>query len=321
MKPATTALIALLGTGSFVTADLYTLTLSDGTVLRYATSDIDISVAIDIFAEADIFATADIFLAYTWSSDGPRFDDASARARGRWKVGLDVDTWQVRVMPRSVDPLTGELFPDKIGTTAWLTAAAAGFLDGAVVQVDRAFLAEWPSPWVHSTEALPAEVITMFLGRMAEVDVARSFAVLNINDFRELLNMQMPRNLYQSGCRFTLYGAGCGLDSATFLDSGSVGAGSSGNAINAALPHAAGYFDLGRLTMTSGPNTGFQRQVRSWDGATLKLIAPFFFDLSVGETFDIVPGCNKTLDTCTNTFGNQLNFGGQPFIPAPATAI
>lgn len=324
MKAASADLIALLLTGSFVSTDLYTLDLSDGSTLRYTTADVDIRVTIDIFDEDDIFALADIFGYTTWTSSGPFMDDPDERAVGHWKTGLDVDTWQVRVTPRAIDPLTDEEFPDKIGALGWLAAAAGGALDGAVVTVERAYLAAWPTPWIRRVPILSSGSITIFAGRMAEVDVGRSFAVLNVNDFRELLDIAMPRNLYQSGCRFTLFDTGCTLSAAAFVVAGTVvDINANGNEITANLTDATGYYDLGRLVMTSGDNTGFGRQVRSWTLAThvIKIIAPFFFDVAIGDTFNIYPGCNKTLTICTNTFANAVNYGGFPDIPAPETAV
>jgi hypothetical protein len=34
-----------------------------------------------------------------------------------------------------------------------------------------------------------------------------------------------------------------------------------------------------------------------------------------------LPGCDRTLATCTNVFNNAANFGGFPFIPTPETAV
>lgn len=321
MKPASSDLIALLLTGSFVSADIYTLILSDASVLRYTSADIDIKASIDIFSYADVFALADIFGTVSYVSGGPLIDDPESRALGHWKVGLDVDTWQVRVIPRARDPITGAAFPDKIGVLPWLAAAAGGALDGATVTVERAFAAAWPTPWTPSL-IITTIPIVIFKGRMAAVDVGRSYAILNVNDFREILNISMPRNLYQAGCRFALFDDSCSLSAAAFAVAGTVLT-VDGAVITAALVQASGYFDLGQIVMTSGDNDGFQRLVRSWDLATntLRMVAPFFFDVVPGDTFTIYPGCDKQLTTCTNRFANQLNFGGMPYIPAPESAV
>lgn len=321
MKAASSDLIALLLTGSFVSADIYTLVLSDASVLRYTSADIDIKTSLDIFAAADIFALADIFATTTFVSGGPLIDDPNSRALGHWKVGLDVDTWQVRVIPRASDPITVADFPDTIGVLPWLSAAAGGALDGATVTVERAFAAAWPSPWTSSL-IITTIPIVIFKGRMAAVDVGRSYAVLNVNDFREILNISMPRNLYQAGCRFALFDDSCSLSAAAFSVVGTVLT-VSGAVITAALVQATGYFDLGQIVMTSGENDGFQRLVRSWvlGTNTLTMIAPFFFDVVPGDTFLIYPGCDKRLTTCTTRFANQANFGGMPYIPAPESAV
>jgi len=36
---------------------------------------------------------------------------------------------------------------------------------------------------------------------------------------------------------------------------------------------------------------------------------------SSGDTFSIYVGCNHTLEDCTDTFSNEANYGGCPFVP------
>jgi len=35
----------------------------------------------------------------------------------------------------------------------------------------------------------------------------------------------------------------------------------------------------------------------------------------------LLPGCDRTLATCTNVFNNTIHFGGFPYIPTPETAV
>ena len=37
--------------------------------------------------------------------------------------------------------------------------------------------------------------------------------------------------------------------------------------------------------------------------------------LKAGDAFEAYPGCDHTLATCAAKFGNQLNYGGFPYIP------
>ena len=128
MKTFPVGLDILLATRSYVFCDLYDFTLQDGTHLYYTTADTDVSYAGNIY-----------------TSQGPFFDQVSSQARGHWKAGLDLDTWQVAIRPTTEDPITGVAFPAKIYNQPWLVAARVGALDGATVRVHRAYWAVWPT--------------------------------------------------------------------------------------------------------------------------------------------------------------------------------
>jgi hypothetical protein len=52
---------------------------------------------------------------------------------------------------------------------------------------------------------------------------------------------------------------------------------------------------------------------------TVKLA--FLSPVAAGDQFQLLPGCNRTLATCTNVFNNAVHFGGFPYIPTPETAV
>ncbi len=304
------ALVALLDTRSFAFADLYTITLAGGgTSLRFTTADTDIGYGGDV-----------------WTHAGPLIDQKSSRATAHWKIGLDTDTWQFTVAPRAVDPISGAAYPDKIGSVPWLAALQGGALDGAVVLVDRAFVAAWPD-FPRSPVVAPTGVVNIFTGRVATVDLGRTTAVISVNSHLELLDQQMPINVYQAGCRHTLFDAGCQLAASSFAVSGTAAAGSMPRVIvsNIGAPSGSGTFTLGSLVMTSGLNAGFARSIRSWSPSTggasgsIILLSAFPYAVAAGDTFTAYPGCDKQLATC-GLFGNTANFGGQPYIPPPETA-
>ena len=37
--------------------------------------------------------------------------------------------------------------------------------------------------------------------------------------------------------------------------------------------------------------------------------------IQVGDTFDIIAGCDKTRETCQSKFSNIINFRGEPDVP------
>ena len=307
-ETSTGALVALLATRAFVWADLYTITLATGVVLRLASGDSDWAYG-----------------GNTWAHGGPFIEHPDRKPTAHWKVGLDVDTWQFSVIPRAFDPISGAAYPDTIGSTPWLAAARAGALDGAIVQVDRAYLPAWPA-YPRPLLLAPTGVVNIFTGRVAAIDVDRSAVMVSLNSHLELLDQNMPRNLYQAGCGRTLFDTGCSLVAATYAASLTVNSGSTQSLLIATsgLPSGSGTYALGRILFTSGLNAGFSRSVRSMTQVTttlqLALIAPMPFAVAAGDTFTAYPGCDKQMATCT-TWGNLANFGGEPYIPSPETAV
>lgn len=291
----------------FAYFDLYTITCPSGPVLRYTTCDRDVG-----------------YSGTVWQSQTVRIEPAGQRnALFHAKAGLDVDTWQAVFFPRPRDDKTGAAYPDEIGGTAWLAAAQAGALSGADATVDRAYFAiPFDAAAISAVSLTPVGVLRLFAGRVAEVDIGRSNAVLSINSYLELLNIQLPRNLFQAPCHHRLFDVGCTLNAASFAVSTSVASGSDRATLvsTATAPGgSSGTFTLGRVVITSGANAGFSRSVRYWEGTRFALVTPLPFNVATGDTFTAYPGCNKQLTTCA-AFSNTANFGGEPYIPAPETA-
>lgn len=312
MKSVTPALVTLLnaaraGTSPIADFDLYTFTLASSTVLRFTTADFDITDGTNL-----------------WSSQGVRVDQDSSKAQMHQKVGLDVDTWIVAVSPRQFDLISNAPFPDMIGGIPWLQAASGGVLDAADVIIDRAYFAgtpKWPMP---PTGAVPVGIVGgVFAGTVGEVDISGPTATITINDYRSLLSTQMPYELFQGMCRYVLFSPGCTLNKATFAVNGTVIGGSTQSSITNTLgaPAGSATYTLGRIVMTSGNNNGFSRSISSWGGPATPFVLndPLPFAIRSGDTFTAYPGCDKTQVAC-NKFGNILNFGGFPFIPAPEMA-
>lgn len=300
MKPASDALRALLATGQFAVADLYTFTLVNGEVLRYTSFDTD------VIANGHSFSSG--------AQSGPFFDRQDNKAKAHWKIGVEVDTLAFDAIPGSAT----------IDGLPFLWACRLGTFDGAELQLERAFMAP-PARGVYPSVTASAGTVILFVGRVAEVDLGRSLATFNVASHLELLNLNLPRNLYQSTCVNSLYDPACGVPKASYRVSGAAASGSSASQIKATLAQPAEWFDQGSIAFTSGRNSGFARTVKTWAAGspgTLSLIAPFPFAAAAGDTFVALPGCDKTNGPggCAK-FNNQARFKGFPFVPVPETAV
>lgn len=284
MKSAPAALITLLSTArSFWMCDLYTFTLVDGSILRYTSADVTITVGSRVFDHT-----------------GPIIK----RSRTRVSLGVSVDSLDMDITATTDTLLSG---------LPWLQAISNGALDGAVVDLERAF-ADTPGGAIAGT-------VSLFSGRVSDTTTESLTAKVIVRSFMELLNTPLPRNLYQPPCGYSVYDTGCGLSRAAFAVNSSVGSGSTKLVINCALAQAADYFTIGDIRFTSGQNLGVIRTVKSYTPGVITMAYPLPKPVSVGDTFSIARGCDKRMTTCDVVFNNLARFRATPYVPVPETAL
>lgn len=87
-------------------------------------------------------------------------------------------------------------------------------------------------------------------------------------------------------------------------------------------PALEGFFNQGVIEFKTGLNTGLMRTIKHYDNATgvVTVLPPLEHVPAADDTFDIYPGCNKLMATCSSKFTNSGNYRGMQFIPVPETA-
>ncbi|HEY2497225.1 MAG TPA: DUF2163 domain-containing protein [Candidatus Angelobacter sp.] len=264
-------------------ADLYTITLKSGTVLRYTTWDTSLTV-----------------LGNTFLTGSPSIQRTAIEET----LGMDVSTIEVTLQANLTDLVNGVPILQAIGLGLW---------DGAAFRIDRLFM---------DSSGNQIGTVIRFSGFIGPVDeLSRNYVKFTANSGTDLLSMQLPQIILQPGCTNTLFDARCGLNKASFADFNIVQAGSTVNKLISLSPKADGYFDNGQLIFTSGANNGLVKAVRSYVGQRFFFNSPLPFAPNAGDAFTAYPGCDKTQATCTNKFANLVNFEGFPYVPVPETAI
>lgn len=279
------ALAALLNSGvPLERADCYTITLAGGQVLRWSGGDVALTFGGHTFAL------------------GPGI----TRTRCRWVVGVEVSTLDITLT-------------DIVGTTIAGVPLAAFVrgrgMYGASVVLERAF-------WAFG-DAAPRGALVWFTGSVAECDVDRYEVRITVKSPIELLNVMVPRDVYQPGCLNTLYDSLCGVSRSARSVSGTASGATDSRRVTFShgLAQAVGYFDLGAITFTSGANAGASRTVKQHTSGALTVLQPWGAAVAAGDAFTIVPGCDKTWATCQAKFSNGARFRGMPFIPVAETVL
>jgi len=87
-------------------------------------------------------------------------------------------------------------------------------------------------------------------------------------------------------------------------------------------------YPLGFIIYTGGQNSGLKKMIKAQTLVTvglntfvqLQLSGPMPLAVAGGDTVQLVPGCDRSLATCTNIYNNRINHGAQEFVPNPEAA-
>jgi hypothetical protein len=185
------------------------------------------------------------------------------RSQAHWSTGLNVDTMDVTLHAR----------PDQtVDSKPIIESIAEGDWDGAAVTVERGFLAV-------SDPATLVGTVLMFTGWIGEMtEIGRIHAKFQLQSKLALLNVGLPKALFQPGCRHVLYDAGCTLSRGSFTTTSSVTTAST-NVINTGLTPVA---------VIAGPVSAPSLSSSSTSGVLLPVPAEYFvvvtYTTAYGET-------------------------------------
>ncbi len=273
----------LSGNQALMVADLYTITLLSGTVLYYTDAPQNIVIGGNTYLAAVL-------------------DSAPGFQRGAIKLalGLQVESLAVDILYDGNTRIQG--------LTPGAFANAGGF-DGARIKVDK-FLTTSLATTTNGT-------VNLFTGTVSDISAGSGKVSLNVASDLVYLNAAFPRNYFLPQCNHALFDAGCTLLKASYAVAQTVGSSTTTSITQTALTQAAGYFALGYVVITSGVNAGLIRTVRTFASGVMTLLYPLPSACAPGDAFIVYPGCDKTQNTCSATFGNLPHFGGFPFVPTP----
>jgi hypothetical protein len=292
MKSNDAALIAHLlqgGTnkdGAFIFAELYTIELLSGEVLRFTSADGDVTHG-----------------GNTWLA-GPL---EIMRGTTRSSIGFEVDDVPLDINSEGDAILNG---------FSLQRLMQLGFMERALVTIERLYFESWgvdPS-WAP---------FVVFHGRWSSEDIGwlRCRAELK---FGEELHQPWPRRHVGASCAFVVFDEDCTLDREDFRTDATAEAGSTVVKLYAPLTLGAapaGWFPLGYVRCLTGLNAGLSMSIKTQGPGYVVLDAPLLVAPAIGDTFAVYPGCDLTLDACEDKFSNLENHGGQPNVPVPETAI
>lgn len=287
MRTASTALKAFLASGNLAyRADLLTISLQNGTVFRWGTTDVPVSFGGNTFLPAG-------------KSSAPGFKRSGFRNAAK----LSIDQLDV-TLSGGAYTINGLVLP---------AFARAGGFRGARVQIDHLIGSDLISALTLGG------IVKLFEGPVGDTEPRLPSVVLHCNSQLISLQQLAPKFVLAPQCGNVVFDANCALSKAAFTVGGTVtGSLSKSTCGTSSAPvtsKGSNYFDLGVLRFTSGVNAGLARAVRNWSGSVFTFALPFPAAPANGDAFTVYPGCDRSRNACLIKFDNLDQYRGFPHIP------
>lgn len=193
--------------------------------------------------------------------------------------------------------IEGALSHDAIGADA----LAAGAFDGARIESG---VVDWIT--------LAARIL--YAGTIASVTRDGPHFTAELQSHKRALERDpVPRT--GPSCRAAFCGPGCDLPPLRYQRRTRILAiDTSANTVDVDIADAQA-FRHGALRFVDGPQAGQPFAVVAVDGARLLLDRALARDSDAGGMAILREGCDRTIATCAERFGNAINFRGEPFVP------
>jgi uncharacterized phage protein (TIGR02218 family) len=158
-------------------------------------------------------------------------------------------------------------------------------------------------------------IITHRRGWLGEVSVKNGQFVAEVRGLAQKLQQNIGE-IFSPTCRAVFGDARCKANLASFTFAGTVNTVTSRQVfISTALTQAAGYFSGGEVQWLTGANAGRRMEIKEFSNTQITLVLPMPNNVTVGDTFNAIAGCDKTIATCIAKFNNAVNFRGEPYVP------
>ncbi len=152
-------------------------------------------------------------------------------------------------------------------------------------------------------------------GWLGEVKMSGGRFVAEVRGLAQRLSQRIGE-FYSPTCRADFGDSRCKKSLAAHTSFSSVTSVTSRSVLrDSARTETAGFYSFGTLTMLSGTNAGLSAEVKIYAPGVFTLFMPFPYDVTVGSSYKVTQGCDKTFQTCAARFANAVNFRGEPHVP------
>jgi len=189
----------------------------------------------------------------------------------------------------------------------------AGAFDFATVYI---FIVNWSD--------LTQGILRQRRGTLGEVTSSpQGWFTGELRGMSQLLQQQIVE-LYGPTCRADLFDSRCALSKDNYVSLGHCSAVADKTHITVVIDTPSvtyvnndDWFKFGVLKWVTGANAGRAIEIKSWNHSTGAIEFYTFngYVVAPGDTFQAIPGCDKSLTACRDKFHNILNMRAEPYLP------
>jgi uncharacterized phage protein (TIGR02218 family) len=216
----------------------------------------------------------------------------------------------------------GVVVPEEFGQSGEMAKDALRLQLPLAHSLSQVFLLDPPDVvttlTVYRTHYDDAESVVYWKGLVVDTQINGDVMTFECESIFSRLRRMGAAPTFTKTCRHVLFGIGCRLQAASFAETVTV-TGVAGNGAILTVTEAAGHADM--VGGTFAAPDGTIRMVIAHSGTTVTLmrrIRSLVADLAGspgGFAATYYPGCNKSFETCRDTYSNEANFGGFPLMP------
>jgi len=155
------------------------------------------------------------------------------------------------------------------------------------------------------------DTVTLWKGRVTTFTVEKRICKMRVPSiFSYIFQGAAPIPRFQAPCNHLFTDARCGVPEATVRHATVVNS-VVGNVIGVdSVPYTEGQVQAGILRVSGGES----RMITGLSGTSITVSYPFS-QIAVGDTVDVVRGCDHSFTTCRDVYSNGENYGGFPIVP------
>lgn len=206
-------------------------------------------------------------------------------------------------------------------SAAVANSEASGFLKVGGITEEDVYAGLWDGASIEIFEVdytdLSAGVMLLQRGSLGEFEVGRNTFKAEMRGLVQRLQKPVGR-VVTKGCPW-VFGdpSTCRVDLGPLTETGTITSVESQRSFaDSSRVEPADYFGAGLMTITSGANEGVSVEIYSYEEGQFTLHLPLPYEILVGDTYSVVPGCRKRFqEDCRGKWNNINNFGGFPHLP------